>query len=191
MKNIGLAAALILALMLATGCQKRSEGNMVDLVLVNGKVWTGEAARPWAEAVAVRDGLIFAVGQAAELRTLTPSGAKLVDLGGSLVLPGFIDSHTHFLKGGAALERLRTMKEKHPSIGDVRGLGLMIGVEFVKEDGSPDKERLDGIMKKCLEKGLIIIECGVEKNVARIMPPLTVTEQEMKKALDILEEALV
>ncbi len=93
--------------------------------------------------------------------------------------------------GGAALERLRTMKEKHPSIGDVRGLGLMIGVEFVKEDGSPDKERLDGIMKKCLEKGLIIIECGVEKNVARIMPPLTVTEQEMKKALDILEEALV
>jgi len=112
MKNAGCMLALILALGLGTGCQTAAEEDMVDLVLVNGKVWTGDAARPWAEAVAVRDGKIVAVGTAAELRTLSPSGAKLVDLGGSLVLPGFIDSHTHFLAGGFALKSIQLREAK-------------------------------------------------------------------------------
>ncbi|RPI99130.1 MAG: amidohydrolase, partial [Candidatus Aminicenantes bacterium] len=85
---------------------------MVDLVLVNGKVWTGDPARPWAEAVAVRDGKIFAVGTAAELRALSPSGTKLIELGGALVLPGFIDSHTHFLAGGFALKSIQLREAK-------------------------------------------------------------------------------
>jgi hypothetical protein len=85
---------------------------MVDLVLVNGKVWTGEAARPWVEAVAVRDGKIFAVGRTAELRPLAGAGTKLIDLGGSLVLPGFIDSHTHFLAGGFALKSIQLREAK-------------------------------------------------------------------------------
>ncbi|MBI5642887.1 MAG: aspartate aminotransferase family protein [Deltaproteobacteria bacterium] len=92
--------------------------------------------------------------------------------------------------GGYALKRLREMKERHPSIGDVRGLGLMIGVEFTKKDGTPDKETLLRVMKRCLRKGLIIIECGVDKNVARLMPPLIIRKEEMEKALDIFEEAL-
>jgi len=112
MKNAGCMLALILALGLGTGCQTAAEEDMVDLVLVNGKVWTGDAARPWAEAVAVRDGKIVAAGTAAELRTLSPSGAKLVDLGGSLVLPGFIDSHTHFLAGGFALKSIQLREAK-------------------------------------------------------------------------------
>ncbi|MBI1911786.1 MAG: aspartate aminotransferase family protein [Deltaproteobacteria bacterium] len=90
-----------------------------------------------------------------------------------------------------AINRLRTIAENHTAIGDVRGLGLMIGVELIKPDGSPDKELLERVMKRCLENGLIIIECGIDKNIARIMPPLTTTESEMKKALDIFEEALV
>jgi len=45
-------------------------------------------------------------------------------------------------------------------------------------------------MKKCLEAGLVIIECGVDKNIARIMPPLTVTKDEMDRGLSIFEEAL-
>lgn len=93
--------------------------------------------------------------------------------------------------GAYALGRLRSMQKKHPFIGDVRGLGLMIGVEFVKDGCVPDPERLKGIMKRCMDKGLIIIECGIDKNVLRIMPPLTVTEEELRKALDIFEEALV
>lgn len=92
--------------------------------------------------------------------------------------------------GEAALKRLVSMQKSYPFIGDVRGLGLMLGVEFVKKDGSADRERLKGIIKRCLEKGLILIECGVDKNVLRLMPPLIVTKKEMKKALDIFEEAL-
>jgi predicted amidohydrolase YtcJ len=104
--------ALILAFGLATGCQTAAEGNMADLVLVNGRVWTGTSDRPWAEAVAVRDGKVLAVGTAAELKKLSPSGAKLVELGGSLVLPGFIDSHTHFLAGGFALKSIQLREAK-------------------------------------------------------------------------------
>ncbi|MEK7773301.1 MAG: aspartate aminotransferase family protein [Deltaproteobacteria bacterium] len=92
--------------------------------------------------------------------------------------------------GGYAVERLRAMRKKHPSIGDVRGIGLMIGVEFVKKDNSPDRGFLKQVMDGCLSRGLIIIECGPDKNVARLMPPLTVNKTEMDKALDIFEEAL-
>ena len=112
MKDACGVLTLILALGLVQGCQTTAEGNMVDLVLVNGKVWTGDPGRPWAEAVAVRDGTIFAVGTAAELKALSASGAKLVDLGGSLVLPGFIDSHTHFLAGGFALKSIQLREAK-------------------------------------------------------------------------------
>jgi hypothetical protein len=102
----------ILGLTLVPACKTSAEGNMVDLVLVNGKVWTGDPARPWAEAVAVRDGKIVMVGTAAEARKLSPSGTKLVDLGGSLVLPGFIDSHTHFLAGGFSLKSIQLRDAK-------------------------------------------------------------------------------
>lgn len=93
--------------------------------------------------------------------------------------------------GAYAFKRLNSLKEKRRSIGDVRGLGLMIGVEFVKKDGSPDRDATERVIKNCLKNGLVLIECGVDRNVIRIMPPLTVTEGEMKKALDIFEEAVV
>lgn len=92
--------------------------------------------------------------------------------------------------GEYAITRLLDIKNRKKGIGDVRGLGLMIGVEFIKEDGSPDKARLDTIMKKCLEAGLVLIECGADKNIARIMPPLTITKEEMDRGLSIFEEAV-
>ena len=88
------------------------------------------------------------------------------------------------------LSRLLDIKNRRKGIGDVRGLGLMIGVEFIKADGGPDRERLDGVMKRCLDAGLIIIECGADKNIARLMPPLTVTGPEIDRALSIFEEAV-
>jgi len=108
MKYVSVVMALIVAVTVVPACQKNAaEGTMADLVLVNGKVWTGSAAKPWAEAVAAQGGRIIAVGTTAELRALAGPGTKLVDLGGSLVLPGFIDSHTHFLAGGFALKSLQ------------------------------------------------------------------------------------
>ncbi len=147
MKKPGRAVALILAFGLVAGCGIAREGNMVDLVLVNGKVWTGEAARPWAEAVAVRDGLIFAVGQAAELRTLTPSGAKLVDLGGSLVLPGFIDSHTHFLAGGFALKsiQLREAKSREEFVARIAAKARELGPGRWIQNGDWDHQQFSPV----------------------------------------------
>ncbi len=92
--------------------------------------------------------------------------------------------------GTYALERLNAMKEKHPCIGDVRGLGLMIGIEFIKEDGTASADGLKKILECCLERGLILIECGVDRNVIRLAPPLIVKREEMEKGLDILEEAI-
>jgi hypothetical protein len=96
-----------MALGIVHGCKRSPEGNMVDLAFLNGKIWTGDPGRPWAEAVAVRGDKIFAVGTTAEVRKLASGAANLVDLGGALVLPGFIDSHTHFLAGGFALKSIQ------------------------------------------------------------------------------------
>ncbi|HVP91743.1 MAG TPA: amidohydrolase [Terriglobales bacterium] len=102
-----LAGLLLAAVGLVPGCSRTQGGNMVDLVLTHATVWTGDARRPWAEAVAVRGERIFRVGTDAECRALAGESAAVVDLGGGLVLPGFIDSHTHFLAGGFTLSGVR------------------------------------------------------------------------------------
>ncbi|HXG66930.1 MAG TPA: amidohydrolase [Blastocatellia bacterium] len=73
---------------------------MADLVLVNGRIWTGDKAKPWAEAVASRGERIIAVGANDEVRKLVNSATRVIDLKGRLALPGFIDDHTHFIDGG-------------------------------------------------------------------------------------------
>jgi predicted amidohydrolase YtcJ len=147
MKNICRVLVLLTALGLVTGCKTAAEGNMVDLILVNGKVWTGDPARPWAEAVAVRDGKIFAVGTAAELRTLSPSGAKLVELGGALVLPGFIDSHTHFLAGGFALKsiQLREAKSREDFVARIAAKARELGPGRWIVNGDWDHQRFSPV----------------------------------------------
>jgi 4-aminobutyrate aminotransferase len=92
--------------------------------------------------------------------------------------------------GDYALKRLREMKAKNHAIGDVRGLGHMIGVEIARPDGSPDPARLKKMLARCLRDGLVIVECGRDKNVARLMPPLIATAKDMARALDIFEGSL-
>ena len=75
-----------------------------DLILVNGKVWTVDAARPTAQAVAVVGDRILAVGTTKEIRAFASPSTKVVDLKGRLLLPGFIDNHTHFMSGGFQLQ---------------------------------------------------------------------------------------
>ncbi|MBI5560910.1 MAG: aspartate aminotransferase family protein [Deltaproteobacteria bacterium] len=93
--------------------------------------------------------------------------------------------------GEYALGRLTALKGRCRQIGDVRGLGLMLGVEFVKEDKTPDAEVLKNVLRGCEDRGVIMVECGKYKNIARFMPPLTVKKGEMEKALDIFEESIV
>ena len=92
--------------------------------------------------------------------------------------------------GDYALQRLLRMKERHRCIGDVRGLGLMIGIEFVTNGLEPDSEGLKKIIGYCAQKGLILLECGVDRNIIRFAPPLVVTTEEVQRGLDILEEAI-
>jgi 4-aminobutyrate aminotransferase len=93
-------------------------------------------------------------------------------------------------RGTAALERLRAMQEHHPLIGDVRGMGLMIGVELVNADGTPAGAACERLLEECLDRGLIIINCGPERNIVRFIPPLTITEAELDEALEIFAGAL-
>jgi predicted amidohydrolase YtcJ len=79
---------------------------MIDQILINGNVWTGDPARPRAEALVIDDGRITALGSNAEIRTLARPRTEVIDAGGALVLPGFIDSHVHFLGGGFSLLNL-------------------------------------------------------------------------------------
>lgn len=76
-----------------------------DTVLINARIWTGDAALPWTEAVAVKDGHIAALGCSAEIQKHIGPATLLLDAAGRLALPGFIDSHTHLLWGGFQLLR--------------------------------------------------------------------------------------
>jgi 4-aminobutyrate aminotransferase len=92
--------------------------------------------------------------------------------------------------GGKILERLEGWKHSHPLVGDVRGRGLMIGIELVldKETREPAPALRNLVEGLCFEKGLLILGCG--ETSLRLCPPLIVSEDEATVALDILEEAL-
>jgi 4-aminobutyrate aminotransferase len=92
--------------------------------------------------------------------------------------------------GELMLERLRGWKQTHALIGDVRGRGLMIGVELVKDKATREpapalRNRLETL---AFERGLMILGCG--ETSIRLCPPLIVNEHEATVALDILEDAL-
>jgi 4-aminobutyrate aminotransferase len=92
--------------------------------------------------------------------------------------------------GEYAMEALEEIKARHPSIGDVRGKGLMIGVEFIKDHESlePARELTDRLVDLAYERGLLTLSCG--QSVLRIAPPLAITKSEMDEGLQIFEDAL-
>ena len=92
--------------------------------------------------------------------------------------------------GVFALKRLEAMKDKYALIGDVRGRGLLIGIELVidRTEKTPASPQADAVMYQALERGLSFKTTF--GNVLTLTPPLTVTENEMSRALDILEECI-
>jgi len=102
---LGLAAAAMAAALWGAPAAERA--GSADRVFVGGRIWTGDPARPAAEALAVRGPTVLAVGTSAEMRALGGEGTDVVDLHGRLVVPGFVDGHLHLLGGGFALEQLR------------------------------------------------------------------------------------
>src|SRR6266481_2889741 len=92
--------------------------------------------------------------------------------------------------GEKMLQRLSPWVAKHPTVGEDRGRGLMIGVEIVKDQQSraPAGPMRDKIVDLAFERGLLILGCG--ETSIRLCPPLIVNEQEVDIALDILEECI-
>jgi 4-aminobutyrate aminotransferase len=92
--------------------------------------------------------------------------------------------------GAFMLDRLRELQQKHPIIGDVRGKGLMIGVELVRDRVTKERattER-DKIVDACFEQGLLVLGAG--KNAIRISPPLVLTKAQATTAVEILDRAI-
>ena len=87
----------------------------IDLILLHGKVWTCEPGRPIAQAIAIVGGKIAAVGTDNEILSLSIPNAKVVDLQGRLVLPGFNDAHVHFYMGGDTLTSINLRNANSPA----------------------------------------------------------------------------
>src|SRR5271157_758729 len=70
-----------------------------DLILKDGRIWTGDATQPWADAVAIRRGRIVAVGDNLHVAATAGLHTRVIDLNGRLTIPGFDDGHTHLIRG--------------------------------------------------------------------------------------------
>jgi 4-aminobutyrate aminotransferase len=91
-----------------------------------------------------------------------------------------------------AFERLAKLQADHPTIGDVRGIGLMIGIELVEDQESrrQNPAAFDHIKRYCLERELIVVDCGPDGNVIRFIPSLITTMDQLDWALDLMDAAL-
>jgi 4-aminobutyrate aminotransferase/(S)-3-amino-2-methylpropionate transaminase len=87
---------------------------------------------------------------------------------------------------------LRELARKHSIIGDVRGLGFMQAIELVtdRKSKTPDPDRAQRVIDNARERGLLIIKCGVHRNVIRFLAPLVVSEESLAEALAIMDAAL-
>ncbi|MBB5707217.1 amidohydrolase [Sphingopyxis panaciterrulae] len=151
------AAVLALSITVAAPALAAPQAG-ADMILTNARVYTVEARQPWAEAVAIEDGRIVAVGSAAEVGKLRDADTRVVDLGGRLVLPAFGDAHVHPLFGG--LSRSRCPLQDGKTIADYQALiakcvaaapgdGAIYGVGWsdalFPPNGIPRKELLDAV----------------------------------------------
>ena len=107
----------------------------------------------------------------------------------ALVEEGLMENATSV--GNLLMERLRSLQSRHPLIGDVRGKGLMIGIDLVQDRTlkTPAPVERDAILQKCFARGLVLLGCG--ENSIRLCPALVVTPAEAETAVEILEAAMV
>jgi len=150
-----------LALMLGASLLSQGQSSKVlpaDTIVLHGRVYTENAKQQWAQAVAIRGAKIVAVGSDAEIKKMQAAGTKVIDAAGRLVLPGFVDSHIHFMDGSLSLgrvnlegakdapdiqQRLREYASNHSGDGWILGRGwnyAMFGAEAL-----PHKKYLDEI----------------------------------------------
>jgi predicted amidohydrolase YtcJ len=119
MKNFPLRVAVQSLLLLSlAAAPSRSQGRMVepaDIIVVHGRVYTEDPKQPWAQAVAIYKGKIVAVGDDPVIERMRGMGTKVINAGGKLVLPGFVDCHVHFIDGAFSLGRVNLEGAKDPA----------------------------------------------------------------------------
>ncbi len=145
--------------LLCAGLPVRAESLPAELVLVNGRLWTGTEAQPWAQALAIRDHKIMAVGTDAQIKALTDQSTEVIDLGGRLASPGFNDAHIHFLGGSLGLdevdltgarslkaiqERVVAYAKSHPDRPWIYGRGWEYS--YLPGKRLPTRQDLDAVM---------------------------------------------
>ncbi|HEY9206366.1 MAG TPA: aspartate aminotransferase family protein [Candidatus Methanoperedens sp.] len=119
-------------------------------------------------------------------------GGNLLAAAGGLATLEFMESkrlgEKSVERGNYLMKRLNELKDRYQVIGDVRGIGLMIGVEFVEQNKEPASEKRDLIVKKALEGGLVLLPAG--DSVIRFVPPLIISKNEIDRGMEIFENAL-
>ena len=87
---------------------------------------------------------------------------------------------------------LLALQKRYPRIGEVRGLGFMLAIEMVKDDAahSPDVDLTQRVIDEARHAGLLVIKCGLYRNVVRFLAPLVTTEEQVAEALQMLDKAL-
>ena len=95
-------------------------------------------------------------------------------------------------RGEELMAALREVMAEDPRIGDVRGRGLMVGAELVKDRTTrdPDGETCEAILQACADLGLLVLNCGTHHNVVRFLPPIDVTSEEITRGVDMFRSAL-
>ena len=93
-------------------------------------------------------------------------------------------------RGEQLMTGLRHLQEEFPAIGDVRGLGVMIGAEFRSDDRKPDKATAKAVAHACLDRKLMLLTCGPWDNTIRWIPPLVVKPEQIDEGLHIFRSAL-
>lgn len=100
---------VIISILLISGCK---QNRSADRIYFNAKIWTGDSANAWADAIAINGNKIVYVGK--NYQSFKGNNTEMIDLAGKLMLPGFIDNHTHFLSGGYSLSAVDLRKAKTP-----------------------------------------------------------------------------
>jgi 4-aminobutyrate aminotransferase/(S)-3-amino-2-methylpropionate transaminase len=95
--------------------------------------------------------------------------------------------------GDRILTRFRAWRERHPLVGDVRGLGAMCAMELVRDRRTkePATDEAAAVIKRCYEHGLVVLKAGDHDNVIRLLAPLVITDDQLDEGLEILESAIM
>ncbi|MDE1825646.1 MAG: aminotransferase class III-fold pyridoxal phosphate-dependent enzyme [Candidatus Micrarchaeota archaeon] len=132
-----------------------------------------------------------------------PAGSHANTFGGNLVSVAAANASLEYVKrnmlslqkmvkqkGSYILKRLNQMKEDYEIVGDVRGIGMMIGVELVKSKRTKEPAIMERskVLETCFREGLLLLPCGV--STIRIIPPITIGQKNLEKGMDVLEDAI-